>query len=376
MKTLTITPLLLLTLLTPVLAGRDLFEHWYPEYGFIFQRLIHEKCSTEYAWYKTRNGNHTYMHEKTRYLGAGPSKTEELVVPLVNCLMESCPEFMKSNMASANVLLGLAPVMLAALGSNLDETSILTVIGNRPILALALAAGSTSVISMRPFEHRDPLESLKPVEGAMIPTFFPFYIEALISVFEHVMVFAAVANVATLGYALGHDTIMAFAPGYTYLILIWAFFTPIVHVMAAIALRIRARYVREEVQGESGDSYTYMGWFRWMLIGYSEDCLPRRVVLKRDNAWSLLMSWGLSLCATCHVILGTLAFSSMLFISARDGVAVLGRFMASVVVCRLILSYELAKLRVLYNSDRRSLSGLSGTGSYHYLMSWPYMRSK
>ncbi|KAJ6031040.1 hypothetical protein N7540_001772 [Penicillium herquei] len=374
MKSLTIT--LLLTLLTPVLASRDLFENWYPEYGFIFERLIREDCSSEYDWYKTHHGNHTYMHSKTQWLGAGPTKKEELVVPLVNCLMEACPEFMKSNMASANVLLGLAPVMLAALGSNLDETSILTVIGNRPILALALAAGSTSVISMRPFEHRDPLESLKPRESAMIPTFFPFHIEAMISIFEHVMVFAAVANVATLGYALGHDTIMAFAPGYTYLILIWAFFTPIVHVMAALALRIRARHVQDEFQVEGHDSYAYSGWFKWMLIGYSEDCLPRRVVLKRDNVWSLLMSWTLSLCATCHVILGTLVFSSMLFISARDGVAVLGRFMASVVVCRLILSYELAKLRVLYNSDRRSLSGLSGTGSYHYLMSWPHMRGK
>ena len=367
-------PLLLIfaLLASPALASRDLFENWYPEYGFIFKRIINQNCSSEYDYYRTSHANHTYMREKSYWLGAGPTKTMELIVPLVNCIMNATPEFMKSDMASANVLLGLAPVILAALGSNLDETSVLTVVGNRPFLALALAAGSPSVISMRPFEHRDPLESIKAREDVMRPMFFSFHIEATISIIEHLFVFGAVANVATLGYSLGHDTIMAFAPGYTYLVLIWAFFAPIVHVFAALGLRTRVKHLRDEFEV----SCSRLDWFKWLLVGYWDKCPPRKVVLKPENPLFLLMNWVLSIFTAVHVLLGALVFSSMLFISARDAVAVLGRFMASVVVCRLVLSYELAKLRFLYNTDKRSLSGLSETGSYHQLMSWSHLVGK
>jgi hypothetical protein len=47
----------------------------------------------------------------------------------------------------------------------------------------------------------------------------------------------------------------------------------------------------------------------------------------------------------CHIIFGTLTFSSLLFISVRDAVTVIGRYLASLLLCRAILTYELACLR-------------------------------
>ena len=47
----------------------------------------------------------------SRWLGSWHKVAEQLTVPLVNCIMNACPEFMKSDMASANVLLGLAPCL-------------------------------------------------------------------------------------------------------------------------------------------------------------------------------------------------------------------------------------------------------------------------
>ena len=47
----------------------------------------------------------------------------------------------------------------------------------------------------------------------------------------------------------------------------------------------------------------------------------------------------------CHVIFDTLVFSSMLFISIRDAIAVIGRYFVPVICCRVVLMYELALIR-------------------------------
>ncbi len=69
------------------------------------------------------------------------------------------------------------------------------------------------------------------------------------------------------------------------------------------------------------------------------------VSLIQETYLFLLLSWGTSLLSACHVIYGTLAFSSMLFISVRDSLTAIARFVASVLSCRIILMYELAVLR-------------------------------
>jgi hypothetical protein len=46
-----------------------------------------------------------------------------------------------------------------------------------------------------------------------------------------------------------------------------------------------------------------------------------------------------------HIIFGTTIFSSMLFVSIDDGCIIIISLMASVIVCRVILTYELAVLR-------------------------------
>jgi hypothetical protein len=68
---------------------------------------------------------------------------------------------------------------------------------------------------------------------------------------------------------------------------------------------------------------------------------------------------------SCHLLLGTLVLSSMLFISARDGTYVLGRFMISVLLCRAVLMYELAKLRMLYHMDKE-VQGVIEMGETRY----------
>lgn len=66
------------------------------------------------------------------------------------------------------------------------------------------------------------------------------------------------------------------------------------------------------------------------------------------NFKSLLISWIVLVHITCHIIGGTLTFSSLIFITVRDAVTVISRYLASLSVCQVILTYELAVLRDKY----------------------------
>lgn len=59
----------------------------------------------------------------------------------------------------------------------------------------------------------------------------------------------------------------------------------------------------------------------------------------------ITVAWILHTLTVVHILFGTLVFSSLMFIGTRDAVFVLGRFMASVLFCRVILMYEIAGLR-------------------------------
>lgn len=78
---------------------------------------------------------------------------------------------------------------------------------------------------------------------------------------------------------------------------------------------------------------------------------PLKVHLARETYAFHFISRFTSILIGLHVIFGTLAFSSLIFISVRDSLIVVARFMASMVCCRVILVYELAVLRDRANRE-------------------------
>jgi hypothetical protein len=72
------------------------------------------------------------------------------------------------------------------------------------------------------------------------------------------------------------------------------------------------------------------------------------VVQRREGKVFLVAAWLLSVCTVAHIISGTLIFSSMKFIGAWDALSILGRYMVSVLSCRVVLVYELSVLRNLH----------------------------
>lgn len=64
-------------------------------------------------------------------------------------------------MTSAQVLLGLAPTILALLGTSTEGAAMMAVVGRRPLFSLLLALGSPNVYFGRALDEYKPLAMLK-----------------------------------------------------------------------------------------------------------------------------------------------------------------------------------------------------------------------
>ncbi|KAK4064083.1 uncharacterized protein Triagg1_9239 [Trichoderma aggressivum f. europaeum] len=322
-------------------AAKNQFQQWYPEYGFIFDRILNNSCSPQFELYTDGRANKTEWEQSSRWLGSGG--TSALVVPLVNCLLENAPEYVKSDMAGASVLLGLTPSILIGFGSDVAERSALSVVGRRPFLALYLSVGAPAVSPLRLFEHRKLTDILGERRGRLEPKFFNLYIECIILIIECAIVFGAIANNVVLAHDLAARAVASFAPHLTYLPLLWIFLAAAPHIFAVIALS--RLIVVKSTTHKMSLRRRFKTWFMpWME--------PQAATLETFNETPLYLSLSsfVSILTNMHFIFGTLLFSSLLFISVRDSIHIVGRFLASVFVCRIVLMYELARLRHLYNS--------------------------
>ncbi|KAI9764471.1 MAG: hypothetical protein M1840_008397 [Geoglossum simile] len=318
-------------------AATNQFKHWYPEFGFVFERILQRNCSVQYAKYLAAKVNYTDIDRWN-----GGAVTNALAQPVVDCILKSTSEFIKTNMASADVLLGLTPTILAAVGSSAYETSLLFIIAKRPFLALCLSIGSPAVFPIRSFDYRDPIGALKEREGRLHPPRFPFGKGVVVVIIEYAVALASIANVATLSYQLGIQAPCTFAPQLTYLPLLWAVLGVSIHISGAFALYLRARV-------SSGRSrHSVLDWVKILFMPVAKQ-KPLAVQVVPETYLFILVSFFTSILTICHIIYGTLAFSSMLFVSVRDSIAIIGRYMASAMCCRVILMYELAILRDSFN---------------------------
>ncbi|GKU01263.1 hypothetical protein FLAG1_03388 [Fusarium langsethiae] len=319
------------------MADMEPFHQFYTEWGFIFERIIHDNCSAEYDIYTDGKMPRSKWYETSRWLGSG--STSANVVPLADCIINYSPEYMKAGMAAANVILGLTPAILSSLGSGVEETSTLFICGRRPFLALCLCLGSPGVPPLRLFEHRQLSQPLERRQGRLKLQRYSFSTETLILIAEYLIVFASIANVAQLGHEMGSRVVLVFAPHLSYLILLWLFIGATAHIFAALSLSLRVRIENEDYNG------AIAGLQSW-IVPWCGRGTTKIFFLPETLFYSFFVGF-VSLLIAAHIIFGTLVFSSVLFISVRDCMPLIGRLMASVIVCRVVLMYEIAKLRHL-----------------------------
>lgn len=87
-------------------------------------------------------------------------------VRMYSYIMANISNYAKDNMASAAVLLGLTPFILASLGSNATELALIA--SRRPILAILLVLGSPSINLIRTFDYPNPTKDLEEGESKLV----------------------------------------------------------------------------------------------------------------------------------------------------------------------------------------------------------------
>lgn len=332
---------ILIALLTPVIPTRDQFQRWYPEYRFIFQRILHENCSDEYAYYLAGERNRTRFETQDRWIGS--TRTSQLAFPPAYCVLEHSSEWMKFNMAGAAVLLGLTPAILAALGPSVEEMSTLFIIARRPLLGICLAAGAPSLYPFRTIDYKKVIENLGDRNSHVRPIHITRPYQYIVMILEFIFATGAIANNATNSYQLGKQTSCVFASHLWYLPLLWAFLGIFAHLFASWALWTRLNCERPYKK--------VLDWFRIQFTPIAEQ-KPLVIQTCEETVFSVVISWWVSVYIACHLIFGTLTFSSLIFITVRDAVSVIGRYMLSILLCRAILMCELVVLRDKYREKR------------------------
>jgi hypothetical protein len=54
---------------------------------------------------------------------------------------------------------------------------------------------------------------------------------------------------------------------------------------------------------------------------------------------------------TLHIIYGTITFSTVMFISTEHALRVVARYLVSTLVCRIILNFEMSRMRAVVRGD-------------------------
>jgi len=337
---------------------RSQFKSWFPQYGFIFANITNEACLPAYQTYLYGQKPNSSID----WYDGGDTHTE-FIEPLINCILNNTSPYIQYQLQTAQIILGLTPTVLAVLGASTDETALLTVIGKRPLLAFLLAASSPSVYSSRAFEYRDMREILRDREGRYSVVTRKRR-RLFIVVVEYVFVLAALTNAAALSWELGTKTVSSIATEVDFLPATWAVLGIVVHGLGVILFRLRAMrcdnpedhlVLHPSVHEWAKRFRSEFSKFWRNEIGWDrrEGLQPIYVRWFRETRTYIVGSWIHSTGTVVHIIFGTLVFSGMNFVGPRDATQILGRYMASIVGCRVVLMYELAIVRERYNVGLR-----------------------
>ncbi|KAK3671216.1 hypothetical protein LTR78_008851 [Recurvomyces mirabilis] len=304
------------------------FHHFYPSLAGQIEGILRDgRCNATLARYYNTSSHFDSCRE------CRPQAS-------INCILDHFDSVTKANIASAAVILGLLPATLSSIGLSYVETGILAL--RRPGLAFLLAIGSPSVSPIKTFDYRGPSEILRKDDMAMRMARLGQPVQTAVFLLEYLLAIGATVNIGVVTWQLCVRTFCSFATDTWYMPSLWPLTAIAIHVGAALAVFLRVRFERQKPQGHK--SWTLFDVLRNQWIPYRDQ---PEMILKRqaETMWFIMLSWVLSTGTVLHIVLGTLVFSSLLPISTSDAVQVAARYVASAVVCRAVLQYELACMR-------------------------------
>ncbi|CAH0057392.1 unnamed protein product [Clonostachys solani] len=354
--------------LTPIVSAdflRSEFNNFLPQIsdGFAFLLTSDEHCGAAYRKHlEYQQERREGKRRSTRVPDGELDDVERLfhvdttTLLLVECLLQNAPELTKALMAASQVLLGVAPTILALLGPSVVQIGVIAAAGRQYPLAMLLALASPTVSPS--LDHSSVRQIFQDKKGR-VGTFpwrprgeeasrrkslWPVLGQSL----AYLLAMGSIANVAELCYRISSRTVFTFATRAGFLIYIWAFVGLTIHLLGALAVHLRIQRAPSSSKRSANEDH--------MLINHDDGDRKDRVQVLKSTATSTVLTWLAALYTTAHVFLGTLLFSSILFVSVNDAIHIVFRFLASTLLCRLIVELETA-----YVLSRLEVTG-SGEG--------------
>jgi hypothetical protein len=276
------------------------FEQFYPEFSQAFTDTVVNNCSAIFQ----------------QYLDSRSEIVSPLCNLMIDCVLTNTHEFIKSDMASANVVLGLLPTILALLGSTTPELALLS--SRRPLLALLLSIGSPTVNPIRTFEYHDPIEALRQGRGVVGQNLFcSDHKSRLLVVFELITTGAALANIWTVSLQLGQRTVNTRSCNSIWLEMLWVGLAVIIHFFGTLAFASRSKFEYPSRNKSHALIKKLTEWVgRWAQSEFAPCATHTKHTLswQQENLWFLFFSWWASIMTVAHIIYGTAVFSSIAFI--------------------------------------------------------------
>lgn len=299
------------------------YVHYFPAWDHILKPLV-DQCPDELANYRD-------LFQAQPRLG----------YRILDCVMTNFDEYRKSEMASASVILGLAPGLLQQLSPTYADTAVIAT--RRPLLALLIAGGSPAVRLMEASNHGDLVKKLKETP---VWTFSENWGYAgLLSVAEYVLALAAIANNGQLAYELGVWAVCGFSPSQTTLPALWCVSAVVVHLVGWQAMRTRLKLVVKRKGSHGGKKAGVLA--TWLKAEATPLRYASRTHLEGEAESPVFLALAslLYVGTAVQTLYGTLIMSSLVFIGVGDATVVVLRYFASTLACRLLVICELSGIR-------------------------------
>ncbi|KAF7502923.1 hypothetical protein GJ744_004828 [Endocarpon pusillum] len=322
---------------------RHKFEAWFSTYGHHFEESSTIACNDTLQQYKNP--------------GADSSVPRFSIAHHADCILANTTETIRANMASAGVMLGLMPSLISSLGPSLTEASTLLI--ERPFLSWLLAIGAPAFNPLRASDHQDQLRTIKQPFRALPRILSSFWIHVAISLLQYLLALAAAVNVLAASLELGLKTIASWKKEQSYLPLIWVNLSLVIHLCAMTRLRLISKKERNDCDNASSLSdiekqmksqiphqKVHKLLIRLFIFETRLCVMRERYDISFDTETFLghVLNAALPVLVVVHLFLGTMIFSSLLFIAVSDTWPIMLRYALSAAVAQLIRMFEIAGL--------------------------------
>lgn len=170
----------------------------------------------------------------------------------------------------------------------------------------------------------------------------------LVSMCECLLGFAALTNIIHNIWEFSNRIVFVIGPETEYQPGLWLGLAVVAHFIGTATLMLRVRIRPEKRQKRPSMWERFRN--EWVPCASQESSVleHRRPI---ESYAFLFWSWFTSVGTVLFIIFGSCMFASSLFISLRDAIGVSVRYLLSVVVARMVLTYELSGLRTVVAVD-------------------------